>query len=125
MARGIKTGGRDFAPGVSGNPNGRRKMSAELKEVRAQTVADLIVDLNSLLGMSRPEFDEYKPKNMLQIICKHAVGSAADGSLAWVREIFDRTLGKPSQAMAIEMSRAAMPIDAAELKTMITQALRS
>lgn len=34
MARGKKSGGKDFTPGISGNPTGRMPLPPELKEVR-------------------------------------------------------------------------------------------
>ena len=58
MAKGEKTGGRDFPPGVSGNPAGRPPVSAELLTARLLTHAEVRRIANELLEKSKEELAE-------------------------------------------------------------------
>lgn len=50
-----KTGGRDFKPGQSGNPNGRPPLPADLREARALNKVELERVLNKFLFLSQDE----------------------------------------------------------------------
>lgn len=58
MAKGEKTGGRDFPPGVSGNPSGRPPLSPELLTARLLTHAEVRRIANELLEKSKEELAE-------------------------------------------------------------------
>jgi Uma2 family endonuclease len=56
MAKGKKTGGRDMKPGENwANPNGRPKLSPEVKAIQNLTNEKLITILNDLVGCTLPE----------------------------------------------------------------------
>lgn len=55
MARGKKSGGRDFVPGVSGNPDGRPPVQSDVLAVRRLTNADVVRIANELLEKSKAE----------------------------------------------------------------------
>lgn len=55
--KGKKTGGKNFKPGQSGNPNGRPKMPPEVKESRKLNQASVELLLNKYLLMP---FEELK-----------------------------------------------------------------
>lgn len=58
MAKGTKTGGRDFEPGVSGNPNGRPPLPADLKATRDLDQAEFERLARGLMRLSRRELNE-------------------------------------------------------------------
>lgn len=55
MAKGTKTGGRDFAPGVSGNPAGRPPAPPDVRAVRTLTQSEIERIANELLEKTRDE----------------------------------------------------------------------
>lgn len=68
--------GRPFPPGVSGNPNGRPKKGTALTDVMREML-------------------EGNPEIKKAIMAKLLKG-AADGDLAFIREVLDRIDGKPT-----------------------------
>ena len=81
---------RPFPKGVSGNPGGRAKGEPELSAAYMR-----------LLALPLEEFNRYEPKNVVEEIAvrviKTATGENAVSALAAVKEITDRTEGKPQQ----------------------------
>lgn len=55
MGKGTKTGGRDFAPGVSGNPMGRPPDPNDVRAVKKLTQGEIEAIANELLEKSRDE----------------------------------------------------------------------
>lgn len=49
MALGKKTGGRNFKPGVSGNPGGRAKLPPDVAQAKKVTNNQIILILNKLM----------------------------------------------------------------------------
>lgn len=60
MTLGRKTGGRDFKPGQSGNPNGRPKMPAELKKAKNMNKIKFMELLVKYLSFSLDELKAAK-----------------------------------------------------------------
>lgn len=56
--KGKKTGGRDFKPGQSGNPNGRPKIPSDIRELRKINQSSVEVLLNKYLHMKFPELKQ-------------------------------------------------------------------
>ena len=74
-----RTGNGRFASGVSGNPGGRPKLPAEMREIfqsRGQEAAEILV--------------------------KHLRASDPRVSVAAAREILDRAYGKPVQSINVD-----------------------
>ena len=57
MAKGKKTGGKDFTPGVSGNPQGRPKESPNIRELLKEKRVEFIQETHKLFQMSGPDVD--------------------------------------------------------------------
>ena len=55
MAKGKKTGGRDFKPGESGNPKGAQAIPTDLKQARQLTRLELERVLNRYIHMTKAE----------------------------------------------------------------------
>jgi hypothetical protein len=58
MAKGQKTGGKNFRPGVSGNPAGRPPLPADLKAARQMNRVALERLLNEILYLTKEELKE-------------------------------------------------------------------
>lgn len=99
MAKGKKTGGKDFAPGVSGNPNGRPPVPADIRAARDLNRVEFDALSNTLLRFTKKELDELlkdKDTPALTIIIARIVRSAMWSSDP-KRLIFlmNRMIGRP------------------------------
>jgi hypothetical protein len=92
MAIGKKTGGRDFQPGESGNPNGRPKFS----------IASIIRD--ELLEAYGDIPDESLVRSYVRRYVRKA-HDEVDGVA--IRDLIDRFDGKPKQSLSVENQREA------------------
>lgn len=70
MARGKKTGGKDFQPGVSGNPNGRPPLTQEVRDFKNATKAEIIAEFKYLWSLTEEQ---------LQEVCGVTVSYGEDG----------------------------------------------
>ena len=86
MAKGKKTGGRDWKKGESGNPNG-----APRKEN----------SLNNLLRERLEDIDPDQERSNKDIIADALVALAKTGNLAAIERVWDRIEGKPHQSMDV------------------------
>ena len=93
MARGKKTGGRDWKPGESGNPNGRPKS----ENARSEILREL-----------SPVVDADQELSNAEIIANKVIELAKQGVQWAVREYYDRTDGKPHQSVDVT-SNIKMP----------------
>lgn len=105
MAKGKKTGGRDFKPGVSGNPAGGPKIPEEVKVLRKLTIprleeiADLILDgnrvqLTQIVGSST------EPAIRVAY-AKAALNAMNKGDLTGIETILNRLVGKPKDKVEV------------------------
>jgi uncharacterized protein DUF5681 len=69
-----------FAPGVSGNPGGRPKLPAEMKEMF-----------------------QAKAPEAFEVLCRHLNSNDARVSVIAAREILDRAYGRPVQQHQLDM----------------------
>jgi hypothetical protein len=58
MARGKKTGGRDFQPGVSGNPKGKPPLPQEIRDFRNAAKEDVIHEFKYLWSLTDYQLEE-------------------------------------------------------------------
>jgi hypothetical protein len=87
FAPGNKLGNR-FAPGETGNPNGRPKLTVLSEAIRAQLAEEM------------PGADERTyAEEVARVLCE----SAVKGDVAAAREIADRAEGKPKQSVDLDM----------------------
>ncbi len=80
--------GKQFPPGVSGNPSGRPKLTKLTEALRKQ-----LTELN-------PDATE---ETNAEAIARVLIREAKTGNVQAAREIADRTEGRPKQAIDLEM----------------------
>jgi hypothetical protein len=106
MAKGKKTGGRDMKPGENwANPNGRPKLSPEVKEIQKLTNEKLISLMNDLIGCDLPELKAKLSdpkatilKLMLGAVLKQALEKGDDKRIDF---LLNRMVGKPKEHIDI------------------------
>ena len=81
--------GRKFEPGATGNPEGRPKLTLLSEALREQ------------LAQVLPGVDD---RTMAEHIARSLIREAIKGNVAAIREIADRTEGKPKQALDVDMN---------------------
>lgn len=117
MARGRKTGGRDFRPGVSGNPGGRKPMSPEMKAVRKLTPSYIQTLISRFLRMSREEFQRYLSfgdPNIAEIAVSAIIAKAiSEGDYMRLDFLLDRVIGRvidqPTQMQSVRYRTTVRP----------------
>lgn len=99
MAKGKKTGGKDFAAGVSGNPNGRPPVPEDIREARDLDQQEFDRVARMLMKKSKTELtailkDPTLPATVLCIarIVRTAMWSADPKRLGF---LMDRLVGRP------------------------------
>ncbi len=80
--------GKTFPKGVSGNPNGRPKLTKLTEALREQLAEEM---------PNAPE------RTVAEQIARALIREAIGGDVAAIREIADRTEGKPKQAIGIDL----------------------
>jgi hypothetical protein len=80
--------GKQFPPGISGNPNGRPKLTKLTDALREQ-----LAEINP----NAPE------RTVAETIARALIREAISGNVAAAREIGDRTEGKPKQAIDLDL----------------------
>lgn len=100
MAKGKKTGGRDFTTGTRANPNGRPPLSPEQKELRKLTKAHVEELYNRMLLIPAEELAEIAKDKTRQGIELLVARMVVDGITKSDRSAFtylvDRLIGKIS-----------------------------
>lgn len=103
MAKGKKTGGRNFS---KDNPGGKRKLPPEIKAARKITTENYIAVVNKLLNMSingLSEISRNKDSNSLEacvaaaILFTHKMGDPAR-----LEYLLNRAIGKVKDTMEIK-----------------------
>ncbi len=80
--------GKQFPPGVSGNPQGRPKLTKLTDALREQ------------LAETNPDAPE---ETVAEQIARALISEAKTGNVQAIREIADRTEGKPKQAIDLDL----------------------
>jgi hypothetical protein len=98
MAKGCKTGGKDFVKGVVTNPKGRPKVSSQLKEIKQLNATRLAELLNEFINMDKEALIA-KSKNPSTtvfelIICSILKNAYDKGDQQRINFILDRLVGK-------------------------------
>jgi len=98
MAKGFKTGGKDFVKGVVTNPKGRPKVSSQLKEIKQLNATRLAELLNEFINMDKEALIA-KSKNPSTtvfelIICSILKNAYDKGDQQRINFILDRLVGK-------------------------------
>lgn len=104
MAKGRKTGGRDFKPGQSGNPSGRPELPAEIKGARVLNKLELELVLTKYLRCSVSDLRENKDNQELSSLDQIAINiilKAIDyGDPIRLNFLLDRLIGKVPQKIS-------------------------
>lgn len=98
MAKGKKTGGKDFVPGKSGNINGRPSIPKELRDLKKYTAEELEELITTLFNATDAEIEEIIrdpaapriKKLMAQVLEK----SYESGNMSQVDMVLSRIIGK-------------------------------
>lgn len=106
MARGRKTGGRDFKPGQSGNPNGKPKMSPEFKALKCLTASEYNKLVSSAFTLKDNEIQSLLDDPNISSLHKafaHAVLiGRMTGDLNRLNYITDRVFGKVKEKIEVK-----------------------
>lgn len=100
MAKGKKTGGKNFEPGESGNPNGRPPLTLEQREFRNAKTKEIIEEFKFLWSLKEDELKQITEDPNTPAIRKaiaHNIFSAASGKWGGgysLQFILDRTIGR-------------------------------
>lgn len=102
MARGKKTGGKDFKPGQSGNPAGGPGLPQDLRDARKMTAAEVTRILTELIDMSPEAYIAFKPRTKLEEIVMSLMNKAIEeGCTARLNLLFDRIIGKVKDQLEV------------------------
>ena len=98
MAKGVKTGGRDFKPGETGNPNGAPKIPEEIKEARRLNKLQVEEILNKFLDWPLQDlvnFTANKNSPVLEVlVARILLEGIKKGDQFRLEFIFQRLVGK-------------------------------
>lgn len=106
MTYGRKTGGRDFVPGQSGNPNGRPPIPPDLKEIDKLTKDSYSRLLAKYMGLDREALEAIAldPKTpALDLIVVSIISKAIkNGDNARLEALLQRSIGPVPKILDIE-----------------------
>lgn len=107
MAKGKKTGGRDFKPGWEGG-NGRPRVPEDIKEARKITTIEVERILTELMSMSPSELVQIKqnPKSTMLELMIHSilVNAVNKGDQQRLDFLLQRLIGKVKEKIDIEIN---------------------
>lgn len=98
MAKGKKTGGRNFEKGKSGNPNGRPRLSPEAKAIKKLTSDEYITLVGQFLNTDKKKLEDYL-KLQTTTVLEHMVGqiilnAIKTGGHVGLEALLQRVIGK-------------------------------
>lgn len=100
MAIGTKTGGRNWAPGQSGNPGGRPNLPEDLKNVKKLTKHEVESLIAKYMRMELAEIDAViknpKTKALDGWVCSIIKFGIMKGDPLRLSFLFDRIIGRPT-----------------------------
>ena len=109
MARGKKTGGKNWQPGQSGNPKGYKGFPKDLKEARKLNQAELERLVNKYLYFSQEEMDAHVSQPDTPMI-EHMVASiislaSTKGDQLRLDFILNRLIGKVKDQVELTLPK--------------------
>lgn len=106
MAKGKKTGGRDFQPGQSGNPAGGPGLPQALRDARKMNVAMVQEILQKLMDLAPEDFDAYQPLSMHEKMVHAIIAEAvAEGLPSHLNFLYDRIIGKVKDQLEVTLPK--------------------
>lgn len=119
MAKGEKTGGRNFEDGKSGNPNGRPKLPADVKAVLNFNQVEFVRQSNEFLSMSVSDLDkviEDAQETVFRVILARTLKAGIESGDQKRLEFFlDRLIGKPIQQIDSGNNKKSMHLEIVKL----------
>jgi hypothetical protein len=98
MAKGKKSGGRDFEKGTSGNPAGRTPVPEEVRKIRELTKAELTAIVHKYAGMTKAEITAatLNPDTPVgeMMVASIIARTIKDGDAYRWNQLMDRAVGK-------------------------------
>jgi hypothetical protein len=122
MARGKKTGGRDFKPGQIANPNGAPRVPEEVKIARQLSQNQLILIFNKLLHMTGAELKAHwnNPETPVfeRIVAKILNQADVLGDHHRLDFILNRLIGKVTEKVDVKLPTATIikRVDGSEIE---------
>jgi hypothetical protein len=113
LAKGFKTGGKDFKPGQSGNPKGSKPLDYNLNLIKLLTAKELGLACTLLVRGEEAACDQAildpQAPMLHKIIAKALLRAFRDGDFFLLDKILDRVVGKapivPSDAPEDEQQK--------------------
>ena len=102
MAKGEKTGGKDFQPGQSGNPKGRPRDPLDLHLVKSLNQGDFKLIIQRLLDMSPEELASHHGTSLEMVIKSGILKAIETGDLTKLQSSFDRLFGKVTEKLEVD-----------------------
>lgn len=110
MAKGRKTGGRDFVPGQSGNPAGKPPTPEDVKNARKENTSEVTRILTKHLAMSRDQLAGVvrnpATTSMELLVAGILLKAITAGDHSRAQFIFDRAFGKVPDVQAIGVGQS-------------------
>lgn len=104
MAKGKKTGGRDFKPGQSGNPAGKAPTPVDVRDARKENTYEVTRILTKHLAMSREQLAivvrNPQTTSMELLVAGIILKAITGGDHSRATFIFDRAFGKVPEVHA-------------------------
>lgn len=109
-----KTGGRDFKPGQSGNPNGRPRLPEDVKEARRLNQVELERVINKYLFMSTRRLEFKFANKSTRALDRMVIGlilKGSAGNIPSVTLITERLVGKVKTVVEVSRPESKRPIE--------------
>jgi len=107
MAKGLKSGGRNFVKGQSGNPNGQPKIPVALREIRTANKITIEYILDKYMGITIEELtrlNDCKTTNLEELLIIKSLYQALVKNCARSREyLIERRFGRLLQPVSVEV----------------------
>ena len=116
MAKGKKTGGRDFKPGSSGNPSGRPKTPDDLKAIRNTSsfeIGKIMYDLTFAKESDLQTLLKNREATVIEkILAKGLLESMRAGDFKRLHYFLERLIGRPAPSPLEQVSQESFHLQA-------------
>lgn len=103
MAKGKKTGGKDFKPGVVTNPNGRPPDAPELKELRHMSKNELAALFHKILAAKPEELNNFNGTVLEKWVSSIIYHGIKTGDYGRLNPFIERLFGKVKEEVSGEI----------------------
>ena len=105
MAKGKKTGGKNFEPGVSNNPSGRPALPVWVREAKKLTAESFLLCLHEMHDLPHETLEEISKDKSLPIksiiMANWLLGSTTQDNER--QNLFNRLFGKVTESVEVRM----------------------